>query len=221
VGTRTAAWAGGTAIVVLAVIIGAAIAEPVAHAVDGFLRVAVDALEVIVIVVVTAVSLAVVARLGYFVVRLHRQHVLQLPVHCSPQPPLANREFELALSSEPSPRAAPDRSGTQRAREPDPRRPPRRPDRADPPGPQARRHGRCQAAGQRAAHPQRTVSGRTAPARRPATQAQHHPAAAGKGRAAPSRPGQARSPPRMTASSTRRAGTSPVTCARPPDAPLR
>ena len=52
--------ADGAALVVLAVIIGAAVALPVTRAVSSFLRVAVDALEAVVIVAAAAASLAVV-----------------------------------------------------------------------------------------------------------------------------------------------------------------
>lgn len=94
---------GGTALVVVAVIIAAAVAEPVAHAVSSFLRVFVEALDVIVVVVASAVSLAVVAGLVYFVARLRQRYLLRAAVLRSPQPSLIVRKSAEALSNQPLP----------------------------------------------------------------------------------------------------------------------
>ena len=83
---------GRTALMVLAVIIGLAVATPIAHAASNFLRVAVDALEVVMIVAAAAVSLAVVARLVFFVARLRAQNRRQLALLQSQQQIVASRE---------------------------------------------------------------------------------------------------------------------------------
>lgn len=94
---------GSKALVVLAVVVGAAIAEPVAHAASSFLRVAVEALDVIVIVVASAVGLAVVAGLAYLVGQLRLRYLQRVAVLRSSQPPLVIRESAQAVSSTPEP----------------------------------------------------------------------------------------------------------------------
>ena len=97
---------GGKALVVLAVIVGAAIAEPVARAVGNIARVTVEAFDVFVIVVATTVSLAVIAWLVYFVARLRRRYVEQLPLPRSQHPVLVSQEPAPELPNRAVPRAA-------------------------------------------------------------------------------------------------------------------
>ncbi len=93
---------GSVALVVLAFIIGLAVAEPIAHAVGSFMRVVVDALEVVVIVVASVVSVAVVAGLVYLVAGLRRRYAQQLSMLRSHQPVLAVHEPASGVSIQPS-----------------------------------------------------------------------------------------------------------------------
>jgi hypothetical protein len=83
---------GGTALLVLAAIVGLAIAEPVARAVGSFLRVAVDALEALVIILAAAAAMAVLAKLVYFVALLRRRYAQQLATLQDPLPLPASHE---------------------------------------------------------------------------------------------------------------------------------
>ncbi len=65
---------GGAALVVLAIIIGAAIVRPVAGAASGLLQVVIDVLEIVLIVIGSAIGLAAAAGLVYLVARLRYQH---------------------------------------------------------------------------------------------------------------------------------------------------
>ena len=66
---------GGLALIVLAVILAAAIVEPVIHAVTSVLHVVVELLEVIAIVVGSLVGIAAAAGLVYLIARLRDHYV--------------------------------------------------------------------------------------------------------------------------------------------------
>ena len=95
----------GTALVLVALILGAAVAEPAARAASNFLRVTVDAFEVVVVVVAASLSLAALAVLMYFTAWLRQRYIQRIAAPQVPKPLSVIQVSAEVVPSEPSPTA--------------------------------------------------------------------------------------------------------------------